>query len=166
MEVCWQQILWFQLLHMATMLLLLNILLIRSYGRNPSGVKPQDATTTTTILCNCGNCKPRNKLVLDEKWKGSAPKGDTLKPRLLHVFINLIPYTCFSRAFDKFAYDIFFSERLRNLGFDGNFLEQINFCIRGRKQLVTIGCVRSRLGPVSSGGPQGSVLGPLYYYLL
>ena len=92
----------------------LDIVVIRSHGRNPSGFKPQEATTTT--LCNCGNCKPLKKLVLDEKRKGSAPKGDTLKPRLLLVFINPIPYMCFSRAFDRFAYDIFFLRTIEEFG--------------------------------------------------
>ena len=57
LDVCRQQILWFLPLHMVTMLRLLwlsqhlNIVLISSYRRNPSGVKPQEATTTTTTTC-------------------------------------------------------------------------------------------------------------------
>ena len=72
------------------------------------------------------------------------------------VFLDL------SKAFDKVWHDglIF---KLRQNGVEGKFLELIHNYLNNRSQRVMLNGTASARGPIKSGVPQGSVLGPLLF---
>ena len=70
-----------------------------------------------------------------------------------------IAYIDFQRAFDSVSHPKLL-HKLQNYGIDGNLLFWISSFLTGRRQSVKIGSSFSKFSPVSSGVPQGSVLGP------
>ena len=73
----------------------------------------------------------------------------------------------FSKAFDRVPHD-WLIHKLHYHGIRGSYLEWIKQFLVGRTQQVVIENRFSDLTPVTSGVPQGSVLGPLlsYYSLM
>ena len=69
-------------------------------------------------------------------------------------------YLDFAKAFDKVDHAIFIA-KLRNLGFRGNPLKVIESYLQDRTQVVNIKAYRSRAMNLSSGVPQGSILGTI-----
>ena len=70
-----------------------------------------------------------------------------------------------SRAFDKVWHDglIF---KLDQNGISGNLLRLLQNYLSNRKQRVVLNGSYSDYSTVKSGVPDGSVLGPLYYFLI
>ena len=76
-----------------------------------------------------------------------------------------IIYLDFSKAFDKLDFQITLQKML-NMGITGKLLRWMESFLTDRKQCVALGGFKSKLDPVLSGVPQGSVVGPLLYLIM
>ena len=81
---------------------------------------------------------------------------------------NSSSYRCyldFSKAFDKVPHHILL-RKIREFGEGGSLLKFIGSCLSGRHQHVIVDSSESNNIPVTSGVPQGSILGPLFFVCL
>ena len=87
-----------------------------------------------------------------EKWRCSKDQGK--------VFGALL--TDLSKAFDCLPHD-WWAAKLSAYGFDKNSTRFLFDYLTNRKQRTKIGKVYSPWGEITSGVPQGSILGPLMF---
>ena len=79
-------------------------------------------------------------------------------------FESLSVYFDFRKAFDRVSHHILLSKMVK-FGFDYTFLGLFSSYLSDRTQIVMIENTSFFIGYVTSGVPQGSVLGPLLYVL-
>ena len=73
-------------------------------------------------------------------------------------------YFDFAKAFDTVPHNILI-QKLYNIGFGGKLIQLISSYLTNRKQYVKINNEVSDLIEVTSGVPQGSILGPLFFII-
>lgn len=73
-------------------------------------------------------------------------------------------YLDMSKAFDKVRHDLLIN-KLQDAGFEGKLLDWLHAYLYDRRQRVTVPGATSRDLPVTSGFPQGSILGPAFFLL-
>jgi len=70
-----------------------------------------------------------------------------------------------SAAFDCLDHNLLLDRLSTSFGIRGSALSQLTSYLTNRSQVVQIGKARSNLVSCSSGVPQGSVLGPIFFTL-
>ena len=87
---------------------------------------------------------------LTETWRRALDSGK----------IVVVVFVEFQKAFDSVSNDILETKLIRYFGITGLMLEWLRDYLNGRQQFTVLNGTKSDLATVSTGIPQGSVLGP------
>ena len=89
-----------------------------------------------------------------EKWKNALDKGEYI----CALFMDL------SKAFDTIDHNLMLA-KLEAYGFNENSLHFMHSYLKNRKQRVQLNNSFSKIGKVKVGVPQGTINGPLLFYI-
>ena len=138
----------------------------------PISILPRLSLIFEKLLFDLIYRKLRNKINYRQHgFQRGKPTGTQLIDFLDELYQNsdineeqIVVYLDIQKAFDSVSHATLL-DKLSKFGFDDSLLRLIHSYLTCRKQRVRIDDPLSTVGEVSSGDPQGSVVGPLFYLL-
>ena len=118
--------------------------ILSHYGKNQFGFRPRSSTTSALIA-------------IDDFITSSLDRKDV-------IGVQMVAYDL-SKAFDKLKYDVILST-LSASTLPPSFVSWFCGYFENRTQFVRIGAAKSTLVQVTSGVPQGSVIGPFIFSMI
>ena len=118
--------------------------LLRSYGQNQFGFKPRSSTTSALIT-------------MQDFITSSLDRPDV-------IGVQMVAYDM-SKAFDRLQHDVILS-RLSASGLSSSYVSWMQSYLKDRTQIVKHGDARSTVAAVTSGVPQGSIVGPFLFSMV